>query len=156
MVEAAAPVDDEVCLARVELGGPSCRQRRSEAEGSPRKGQRQPPRVRMGRAPIDPDAEIWQNSKRPSKTGQSSPTLTALCEARRSRSYRSKLAKHKSRLTSLQFSQVVLHVVRADSADEVNVVIAVEASQFRVVDQRRPLHATGTRHELHGGRKMLE
>ena len=36
------------------------------------------PRLSLTAAPMEPPAEAWQKLKRPSKTGQSSPTLKRL------------------------------------------------------------------------------
>ncbi len=44
-----------------------------------------------------------------------------------------------SGLTALQLAEVVVHVVRADGAEEVHVVVAVEPGHLRVVDEGRAL-----------------
>ena len=65
MVEAASPVDCDVTFVTAQ----ACSSLLDEHEDQ----------VSVARAfdvPIEPPAEIEQNSKRPSNTGQSSPTLS--------------------------------------------------------------------------------
>lgn len=82
--------------------------------------------------PTDPPVESWQNSNRPSNTGQSSPTLT-VSKRMRQKDWIHPLTvrilhrsvEEKRTLTSLHLFAILRHVVWSDGPQELNVVITV-------------------------------
>lgn len=82
--------------------------------------------------PTDPPVESWQNSNRPSNTGQSSPTLTVSKRMRQKDLTQlltvrilHRSVEEKRTLTSLHLFAILRHVVWSDGPQELNVVITV-------------------------------
>lgn len=82
---------------------------------------------------MEPPAEMELYSNRPSKTGQSSPVLTAVAFKHKSISMRASLpaaAISQGRLTLGLFPSVVVHIVRRDATEEFDIFVCVKLSHF--------------------------
>lgn len=114
-MKASCPVNGNVCLLFVEFHSPSWELLEHIVRGKKKLhlsvtkiNIKQTPWERKKRhLPTDPPVESWQNSNKPSKTGQSSPTLTV--KTIKCIHCTSKTWKEVSKLHLLQYFQLRLH-----------------------------------------------